>query len=90
MDVRTQLGQPGGHGAAEILGCRMRLSTPSWWAPRVLIANSNLVGDWANWEHVRKLEDEGLMMYGQMTAGSWMPPRLSHISVHRARTFPCE
>ncbi|AKK05957.1 urocanate hydratase [Corynebacterium mustelae] len=44
----------------------------SEWAPRVLIANSNLVGDWANWEHFRKLEDEGLMMYGQMTAGSWI------------------
>ncbi|WP_009883521.1 urocanate hydratase [Brevibacterium aurantiacum] len=42
------------------------------WAPRVLIANSNLVGDWANWEHFRKLESEGLMMYGQMTAGSWI------------------
>ncbi|WP_306516420.1 urocanate hydratase [Corynebacterium sp.] len=42
------------------------------WAPRVLIANSNLVGDWANWEHFRKLDDEGLMMYGQMTAGSWI------------------
>ena len=42
------------------------------WAPRVLIANSNLVGDWADWEHFRKLEDEGLMMYGQMTAGSWI------------------
>lgn len=42
------------------------------WAPRVLIANSNLVGDWANWEHFRDLEAEGLMMYGQMTAGSWI------------------
>ncbi|WP_175934310.1 urocanate hydratase [Corynebacterium sp. Marseille-P4321] len=42
------------------------------WAPRVLIANSNLVGDWADWEHFRELEDEGLMMYGQMTAGSWI------------------
>jgi urocanate hydratase len=42
------------------------------WAPRVLIANSNLVGDWANWEHFRALEAEGLMMYGQMTAGSWI------------------
>lgn len=42
------------------------------WAPRVLIANSNLVGDWANWEHFRALEDEGLIMYGQMTAGSWI------------------
>ncbi|MGW4534242.1 urocanate hydratase [Nocardia sp. NPDC004340] len=44
----------------------------SEWAPRVLLANSNLVGDWANWEQFRKLEAEGLMMYGQMTAGSWI------------------
>lgn len=42
------------------------------WSPRVLLANSNLVGDWANWEHFRVLEAEGLMMYGQMTAGSWI------------------
>ena len=42
------------------------------WAPRVLIANSNLVGKWANWEHFRELERKGLMMYGQMTAGSWI------------------
>ena len=42
------------------------------WAPRVLIANSNLVGEWATWEHFRALEAEGLMMYGQMTAGSWI------------------
>jgi urocanate hydratase len=42
------------------------------WAPRVLIANSNLVGDWANWETFRELEAAGLMMYGQMTAGSWI------------------
>ncbi|MEU6847246.1 urocanate hydratase [Streptomyces sp. NPDC046716] len=42
------------------------------WAPRVLLANSNLVGDWANWEEFRKLEAEGLTMYGQMTAGSWI------------------
>ncbi|WP_010525808.1 urocanate hydratase [Nesterenkonia sp. F] len=42
------------------------------WAPRVLIANSNLVGDWATWPEFRRLEDEGLMMYGQMTAGSWI------------------
>ncbi|MGB3697288.1 MAG: urocanate hydratase [Gordonia sp. (in: high G+C Gram-positive bacteria)] len=42
------------------------------WAPRVLLANSNLVGDWADWEQFRKLEAEGLMMYGQMTAGSWI------------------
>ncbi|WP_369205525.1 urocanate hydratase [Streptomyces sp. PU-14G] len=42
------------------------------WAPRVLIANSNLVGDWANWEEFRRLEQLGLTMYGQMTAGSWI------------------
>ncbi len=41
-------------------------------APRVLIANSNLVGKWATWEHFRELEQRGLMMYGQMTAGSWI------------------
>src|SRR5256714_13586721 len=41
------------------------------YAPRVLIANSNLVGAWANWEHFHELERRGLMMYGQMTAGSW-------------------
>ena len=41
-------------------------------APRVLIANSNLVGQWANWEHFNELEQKGLMMYGQMTAGSWI------------------
>ncbi|MBN1950992.1 MAG: urocanate hydratase, partial [Bacteroidales bacterium] len=41
-------------------------------APRVLIANSNLVPAWANWEHFNKLKEKGLMMYGQMTAGSWI------------------
>ena len=41
-------------------------------APRVLIANSNLVGRWATWEHFRELEAKGLIMYGQMTAGSWI------------------
>lgn len=41
-------------------------------APRVLLANSNLVGDWATWDHFRDLERKGLMMYGQMTAGSWI------------------
>ncbi len=41
-------------------------------APRVLIANSNLVGNWANWEHFDELDKKGLMMYGQMTAGSWI------------------
>src|SRR5581483_2917772 len=42
------------------------------WAPRVLIANSNLVPDWADWDEFRRLEDLGLTMYGQMTAGSWI------------------
>src|SRR5213593_1798652 len=41
-------------------------------APRVLIANSNLVGDWATWPEFRRLESLGLTMYGQMTAGSWI------------------
>jgi urocanate hydratase len=41
-------------------------------APRVIIANSNLVGKWANWEHFQELDRKGLMMYGQMTAGSWI------------------
>src|SRR3954470_24873380 len=45
--------------------------TPEW-APRVLIANSNLVGDWATWPEFRRLEQAGLTMYGQMTAGSWI------------------
>src|SRR5699024_4428206 len=44
----------------------------SEWAPRALLANSNLVGDWATWPEFRRLEAEGLMMYGQMTAGSWI------------------
>src|SRR5690606_19133355 len=41
-------------------------------APRVLIANSNLVPKWANWDHFHELDKKGLMMYGQMTAGSWI------------------
>ena len=41
-------------------------------APRVIIANSNLVPHWANWEHFNELDKQGLMMYGQMTAGSWI------------------
>src|ERR1700749_5216294 len=41
-------------------------------APRILLANSNLVGRWATWEHFRELEKKGLIMYGQMTAGSWI------------------
>ena len=46
--------------------------TTNEWAPRVLIANSHLVPDWATWPELRRLEAEGLMMYGQMTAGSWI------------------
>ena len=42
------------------------------YAPRVLIANTNLVPEWATWEHFRKLDEAGLIMYGQMTAGSWI------------------
>ena len=42
------------------------------WSPRVLIANSNLVPDWATWDHFTELDKQGLMMYGQMTAGSWI------------------
>src|SRR5437762_1965585 len=41
-------------------------------APRVLLANSNLVPKWATWEHFNELDKKGLMMYGQMTAGSWI------------------
>jgi len=41
-------------------------------APRVLIANANLVGRWATWDHFHELERQGLMMFGQMTAGSWI------------------
>src|SRR6202158_1414724 len=41
-------------------------------APRVIIANSNLVGKWATWDHFNELDRKGLMMYGQMTAGSWI------------------
>ena len=41
-------------------------------APRVILANSNLVGHWANWDHFNELEKKGLIMYGQMTAGSWI------------------
>src|SRR5512134_620992 len=42
------------------------------WAPRVLLANSNLVGNWASWDHFFELDRKGLMMFGQMTAGSWI------------------
>lgn len=53
-------------------GLPVGVMTTHEWAPRVLIANSNLVGDWANWEEFRRLEAAGLTMYGQMTAGSWI------------------
>src|SRR4030095_9553341 len=53
-------------------GQPLAVSRPHEHAPRVLIANSNLVGAWANWEHFHELERRGLMMYGQMTAGSWI------------------
>src|ERR1700692_3489705 len=56
----VQSGKPGG-----VLGTHE-------WAPRVLIANSNLVPQWATWEEFRRLEQLGLTMYGQMTAGSWI------------------
>ena len=58
------------------------------WAPRVLIANSNLVGKWANWDHFRELEKAGLMMYGQMTAGSWIYIGTQGILQGRTRRSP--
>ena len=51
---------------------RSACSAPTTDAPRVLIANSNLVPKWATWEHFNELDRKGLMMYGQMTAGSWI------------------
>src|ERR1700744_1168407 len=57
------------------------------WAPRVLIANSNLVGDWATWPEFRRLEQLGLMMYGQMTAGSWIYLRTQGILQGTYETF---
>src|ERR1700685_4467510 len=56
-------------------------------APRVLIANSNLVGHWSNWEKFNELERAGLMMYGQMTAGSWVYLGLQGIVVGTFETF---
>lgn len=55
-------------------------------APRVLIANSNLVPHWANWEHFNELDKKGLMMYGQMTAGSWI--YIARKASSRGRTKP--
>jgi urocanate hydratase len=63
------------HGDETLLvqsGKPVGVFTTHEWAPRVLIANSNLVGDWATWEEFRRLEALGLTMYGQMTAGSWI------------------
>src|SRR5258706_11900054 len=57
------------------------------WAPRVLIANSNLVGKWATWDVFRALEKAGLMMYGQMTAGSWIYIRTQGILQGTYETF---
>jgi len=56
-------------------------------APRVLIANSNLVGKWANWENFQELDRKGLMMYGQMTAGSWIYIRTQGILQGTFQTF---
>ena len=58
------------------------------WAPRVLIANSNLVGDWATWPEFRRLEQLGLTMYGQMTAGSWIYIGTQGILQARTRRSP--
>ncbi len=58
-------------------------------APRVLIANSNLVGDWANWDEFRRLEQLGLIMYGQMTAGSWIYIGSQGIVQGTFETFAC-
>lgn len=58
-------------------------------APRVLIANSNLVGAWANWEHFRHLERQGLIMFGQMTAGSWIYIGTQGILQGTYETFAC-
>ena len=58
------------------------------WAPRVLIANSNLVGDWATWPEFRRLESLGLTMYGQMTAGSWIYIGTQGIVQERTRRSP--
>jgi urocanate hydratase len=57
------------------------------WAPRVLLANSNLVGDWATWPEFRRLEHLGLTMYGQMTAGSWIYIRTQGIVQGTYETF---
>ena len=58
--------------AGAVRQARRRVPHPCGDAPRVLIANSNLVPHWANWDHFHELDKKGLMMYGQMTAGSWI------------------
>jgi urocanate hydratase len=56
-------------------------------APRVLLANSNLVGHWSNWEKFNELERAGLMMYGQMTAGSWIYIGSQELCRERSKLF---
>ncbi len=70
--VRTLQNAEAGRDAAGAVGTPVGVMQTHEWAPRVLIANSNLVRDWANWEEFRRLEQSGLTMYGQMTAGSWI------------------
>jgi urocanate hydratase len=70
--VRTLRGLAGDQTLLVQSGKPVGVFTTHEWAPRVLIANSNLVPEWANWEEFRRLEALGLTMYGQMTAGSWI------------------
>jgi urocanate hydratase len=70
--VRTLTGLRGDETLLVQSGRPVGVMSTHEWAPRVLIANSNLVPDWANWDEFRRLEALGLTMYGQMTAGSWI------------------
>jgi len=70
--VRTLMTLKGDETMLVQSGRPVGVFTTHEWAPRVLIANSNLVGDWATWPEFRRLEALGLTMYGQMTAGSWI------------------
>ena len=70
--VRTLRGLAGDETLLIQSGRPVGVMTTHEWAPRVLLANSNLVGDWATWDEFRRLEAAGLTMYGQMTAGSWI------------------
>src|SRR6202049_1467372 len=72
-DNVASLRGPGAHGTLLVQsGKPVGIFRTHEWAPRVLIANSNLVPQWATWEEFRRLEHLGLTMYGQMTAGSWI------------------